>query len=262
LRSWHFDFFVIDNGLLLSIWYDVPVVTTGGLMAATMERPAKTFTPLESENWFLSLRPDSRVITTERFESAPRNIPGIARTNTVRTPNCRVCGDPVEDLIHNALLKVHQGHITIQKVSERYDYRADHLERHMRDCMDLGSRDGMHAPSAVEQCLLPCGNVRVLRIIDVIKSFDRSQWAETEIENKNGYTITIRKRKDGPREWLEEIWFKGTRRSTLLDGEYLRDQISRDIAVTLEAFAQRLALSATLGYDSVKLARYYSSDNI
>jgi hypothetical protein len=211
-------------------------------MAATMERPARTFTPQDAQNWFLSLRPDSRVITTERFESAPRNIPGIARTNTVRTPNCRVCGDPIEDLIHNALLKVHQGHVTIQKVSERYDYRADHLERHMRDCMDLGSRDGMHAPSAVEQCETPIGSFRVLKLLDAIREFPEAQWVETESENKSGRVIQHRSRAYGVREWLESIWFTGTERSTLLHNGSLRDEKSHAIAHALHCLAAHLSL--------------------
>jgi hypothetical protein len=209
-------------------------------MAATMERPAKTFTPQDAQNWFLSLRPDSRVITTERFESAPRNIPGIARTNTVRTPNCRVCGDPIEDLIHNALLKVHQGHVTIQKVSERYDYRADHLERHMRDCMDLGSRDGMHAPSAVEVVILPTGRVRVLDLLSIIRSHPEAQWVETTVENESGRLIERKTREYGNREWLLAVWHGNVARSSLLIETRYRDDTSRGIARAIEWLHGRL----------------------
>lgn len=196
------------------------------------------FTNANAEAYFQAFR--NKELSTEVRFGVPKSVPYESRTPPARSVQCKVCAYESQGDLHAMLLKVHQSHSTLAQVILRTQLPEHVLKSHMRDCCDFTDRDGAHLPYSTEFVMLPIGRIRVLKVLDVIRSFPEARWIQSESESKSGRMIQHRSRTYGPREWLESLWFSGTERSTLLHNGSLRDEKSHEIAKAIQLFADKL----------------------
>lgn len=200
-----------------------------------------------TERWYHAIRNnDQRIITREETITA-RDDAFKTRTAPTRAPICRACHFEPQDELHAKLIRtrnpIKHFHLPLEDVIVWSGLPRDVLETHLQYCMTTQVADGSHTPYATELLQLPTGRtVRVRDVIAIIKSHPEAKEAvSTSMNKKTGRTITTRTIVWGTREWLLHLWFDEGDRSTLLDGQYLRDQKSRDIATALEWLANQLS---------------------